>query len=239
MNRYAIFAPLTVLLFGCSGANPTLQPPDELVIERVELLQAESWPVQVRLELTGSLPSPCHELSYAVTLPSADGLIVVDAAAEPVQGANCAREATPFRQTIGLGSYTGGEFEVILNGQSVSGFSLEPSVTAPDQPVDPSGSARGPVYVDEATLALLESFPVQVELLLRGSLPTPCATLEWTVEDPDEQGRILVEIYSLTDPVVDCIQVLQEFEAQIPLGSFTEGKYSVWLNGEQMGDFEP
>jgi len=98
---------------------------------------------------------------------------------------------------------------------------------------------RGPIFVDQAELLIRESFPIQVDLHLSGSLPTPCATLRWTVGEPDEQGRIEVEAYSSQDAALACIQVLQEFEESIPLGAYSTGSYSVWLNGERIGEFEP
>lgn len=110
-------------------------------------------------------------------------------------------------------------------------------------PAGPSPTAlppteRGPVYVDEAELVLLESFPVQVRLVLRGSLPNPCSEFLWQVEPPDEQGRIQVQAYSRQESELACIQVLQPLEETIPLGAFTQGRFSVWLNGELMGEFE-
>ncbi|HLF37501.1 MAG TPA: hypothetical protein VI520_06175 [Anaerolineales bacterium] len=106
-------------------------------------------------------------------------------------------------------------------------------------PAEPSGSIHGPVFIDQAELLIRESFPIQVDLRLSGSLPTPCATLGWSVADPDEQGRIEVEAYSSQDAALACIQVLQEFEETIPLGAYSTGSYSVWLNGERIGEFEP
>jgi len=105
-------------------------------------------------------------------------------------------------------------------------------------PAEPPGSIRGPVFIDQAELLIRESFPIQVDLHLSGSLPTPCATLGWSVGEPDEQGRIEVEAYSSQDAAVACIQVLQEFEENISLGAYSTGAYSVWLNGELIGEFE-
>lgn len=105
-------------------------------------------------------------------------------------------------------------------------------------PAEPPGSIRGPVFIDQAELLIRESFPIQVDLHLSGSLPTPCASLGWSVGEPDEQGRIEVEAYSSQDAAVVCIQVLQEFEENISLGAFSTGAYSIWLNGELIGEFE-
>ncbi|MFV1860058.1 MAG: hypothetical protein ACC647_12005, partial [Anaerolineales bacterium] len=227
-------------LSGCGRADPTLLPQEPkdtgaLLIESAELLQAESWPVQVRLELAGTLPSACHSLDYAVVLPGAGREIEVEVQAIFEEGSECSGEPQPFRQGIGLGSYTDGDFQVLLNGEPVGEFRLGGGAQGG---AGEGGFVRGPVYVDETELIFLESFPVQVELVLRGSLPTPCATLEWRAETPDEQGRIMVEAFSLQDPAVDCIQILQEMDERLPLGSYADGSYSVWLNGELVGEFD-
>jgi hypothetical protein len=96
---------------------------------------------------------------------------------------------------------------------------------------------RGPVYLGETQIYILESYPMQVKLEVTGNLPTPCHHLRATVSKPDNQNRIHVEIYSLTDPDVICIQVLEPFEERLSLGSFTDGSYTVWINGEQVEEF--
>jgi hypothetical protein len=98
------------------------------------------------------------------------------------------------------------------------------------------GQVRGPVYLDSHDLLMLESFPVQVRLHLTGNLPTPCHELLWAVTPPDEQSRIRIDLYTESDPGQACIQVLEAFDVSIPVGSFAEGDYTVWLNGEQVGE---
>ena len=107
-------------------------------------------------------------------------------------------------------------------------------------PVPTTGGAmrQGPIYVDEVELVMMESYPVQVRLILRGSLPNPCSSFAWEVEEPDSQGRIAVQAYSLQETDLACIQVLEPMEESIPLGAFTQGNFSVWLNGEQVSEFE-
>jgi inhibitor of cysteine peptidase len=96
---------------------------------------------------------------------------------------------------------------------------------------------RSEAYIEESEILLLESFPVQVRLRLRGNLPTPCHELQWEVSEPDELGRINVEVSSTSEPDRICIQVLEPFEAQIPLGDYREGEFTVWLKGEMVGEF--
>lgn len=99
--------------------------------------------------------------------------------------------------------------------------------------------ARGEAFVDQAEIVILESFPPQFRLKLTGTLPTPCHQLRVVVSEPDEQERIDVEVYSVVDPDQVCIQVVEPFEANIPIGSFTSGEYTVLVNGKQVGEIKP
>ena len=102
---------------------------------------------------------------------------------------------------------------------------------------DDGNLTRGAVFIDHSELSLMESDPIQVRLTLQGSLPTPCNQLRVIASPPDEQNQIQVEVYSVSDPDKACVQVLEPFEANIGLGSFPAGHYSVWVNGEMVGDF--
>jgi len=131
-----------------------------------------------------------------------------------------------------------------------------PSTQAPDAPVSndeqPAGGAtispldpipgenkmkRGETTIAESDVLLLESYPVQVMMNLKGTLSTPCHHLRAKINQPDAQNRIQVEVYSLYNPDEICIQMLQEFDTSIPLGSYPGGSYTVWLNGKQVGEF--
>lgn len=105
------------------------------------------------------------------------------------------------------------------------------------QPGDDS-LAQGKVFLDSKELLIMESYPIQIALILNGSLPTPCNQLRVVISPADEQKRISVEVYSVVDPDVICAQVLESFEANIMLGSFPAGHYTVWLNGELVGEFD-
>jgi len=108
-------------------------------------------------------------------------------------------------------------------------------------PLDPlpdeENMIRGEAFVDSADILLLESNPVQVNLHVEGTLPTPCHLLRANVGEPDENGRIEVELYSLTEPGVMCIQVIQPFDTTISLGTYPAGTYTVYVNGEETGEF--
>jgi hypothetical protein len=99
-----------------------------------------------------------------------------------------------------------------------------------------SALLREPAYV-EGELLQLESFPVQIVLRLTGSLPTPCHQLRVAAAQPDAQGKIAIDVYSVVDPNRVCAQVLQDVDVSVPLGTFPAGSYTVWVNDAQVGEF--
>ena len=96
----------------------------------------------------------------------------------------------------------------------------------------------GPVYVNTADLLILESYPSQFVLVVAGELPDPCHALRMKVDEPQEDGKIEVSLYSVRDPEMMCAMVLKPFDVNIPLGSFASGAYQVYLNGEKVAEFE-
>jgi hypothetical protein len=102
-----------------------------------------------------------------------------------------------------------------------------------------AGADREPVYIDSADLLIAESFPVQVRLHIVGNLPSPCHEFQFEVEASDGENQIHVTAYSTIDPAAMCAQVLQPFDQtiNISMASGANGTYSVWLNGEQVGEF--
>lgn len=114
---------------------------------------------------------------------------------------------------------------------------MPPSNEYSPQP-DDAALDRGEAYIDISDVLTLESFPLQFMLHLAGNLPTPCNTLRVVAYPPDAENKINVDVYSLSDPDQICTQVLQPFDVNIPLGSFPEGKYSIWVNDEMIAEIQ-
>ena len=128
--------------------------------------------------------------------------------------------------------------ELPLNPEPSPISTLQPGETR--IPLDPAGANlnRASVFIDSTQLLLLESYPPQINLIISGNLPTPCHQLRVAISDPDELNRINVEVYSVVDAEAICIQVLEPFEETVSLGSFPSGSYQVFVNGEEIGEFD-
>jgi hypothetical protein len=117
-----------------------------------------------------------------------------------------------------------------------------PTNEAPANSLEPKPGdenlTRGNIFIQEYGLMIRESFPPQVSLTFSGELPTPCHQLRALVSAPDEENKIIAEIYSVVDPNMMCTQVLKPFQAKMDLGAFPTGHYTVWINGEMAGEFD-
>lgn len=127
----------------------------------------------------------------------------------------------------------------------------DPNATAPPagSPLPPLNSyapakgdeslTRADVYIDSLEILVQESFPLQYQLQVKGSLPTPCHSLRAVVDEPNKQSEIHVQLYSLVEPDYICTQVLEPFEAVIPIGSYVRGTFTIIVNGSEVGQIIP
>lgn len=127
-----------------------------------------------------------------------------------------------------------------------------PQTTVPvppptDQPYAPQPYAPQPgdrallragVYLDSTEVRNLNSDLTTFVLDLRGNLPNPCHQLRVVVSETNGQNQIMVDVYSVANRDVVCIAMLQPFDTSVILGKFSGGHYTVWVNGEQVGEFD-
>ena len=83
---------------------------------------------------------------------------------------------------------------------------------------------------------LQADFSVEV-IILKGSLPSPCQELRLRYTGPDFQNRIKITLYSVVDINKNCTAELVTFEHDIHLGTLPAGHYTVFVNGNQVNEF--
>ena len=88
----------------------------EVSIKGQDVLVQESFPPQFVLKLSGALPTPCHQLRVKVNDPDPQNQIQVEVYALAKPDEICVQMLEPFEESIPLGSYTSGEYTVLVNG---------------------------------------------------------------------------------------------------------------------------
>ena len=121
-----------------------------------------------------------------------------------------------------------------------SGNSLS-SISASSYSPQPGDAklTRDKVFLDLSNSRLIVSTgsPTKVAAVISGNLPDPCHLLRVVVGSTITSTSINISVYSLFDPAVACIAVLKPFSVTVPLGSFSSGQYSVFVNGSLLGRF--
>jgi hypothetical protein len=85
----------------------------------VDLLVMESFPLQVRLDVAGDLPTPCHVPFWTVVDDGATLAVTIVTATAPDQV--CIQVIEPIEFSIPLGDYSDGRV-VTVNGAEIGSF---------------------------------------------------------------------------------------------------------------------
>jgi len=200
------------------------------------LVVTATEPAQANATLKGNLPDPCHFLRVVVTPPGNSDTINLEVYSVVDPNTACITKLEPFSASIPLGSYTSGIYIVMVNGERLGQFD---TVFSP-QPGD-DRLEKGEAFLDleSSRLIIAGTQPNQVSASLVGNLPDPCHQLRIVITPADAENNINLEVYSLNDTSanVSCITVLQPYTVIFPLGSYSGGSYSVYVNGELLGKF--
>jgi hypothetical protein len=176
-----------------------------------------------------ALLAACAPVGVGTTTP------VTSAVPNGVATALPTRQATTSPSSAATSSPT----EVVTTTPDAGIDSSQPGTANPYQPLENDTLLkRGNVFIDSSQIIVLESFPPQFRMAIKGSLPTPCHQLRLSVGHPDANNRVDIEAYSVYDPEAVCIQVLKEFDAVLSLDGLATGKYSIWLNGQSVGEID-
>ena len=99
---------------------------------------------------------------------------------------------------------------------------------------------RGDIRVDSADVSLAKSNPPQVMLHFAYFQPTPCYSLRVEPSQPDAQNQFHISAYAVAEKDKPCamMALATPLQANLNLGSYPHGHYSVWLNSAKVGEFD-
>lgn len=207
---------------------------DAIYLEETELRTLPDQPGMIVLYVAGQLPTPCHQAASVVCpscMVNAPNLIQVSLCALIETGKVCRGPTTPFEQEVPLGVFSEGVYVVQLNGQYVGEFDAARVGSVVEM-------RRGEVFIEGVSLLPPSENNGQARMLVQGVLPTPCHVFKAEVAPVNENGEIQIEAYSLVSAEGACVDVVQDFTTEIPLGALAAGNYSIWVNGEKVGALE-
>jgi predicted small secreted protein len=118
----ALLAALSFAVTACTGEagadDDSTTGPGRLqraaaYVENVQFIFMESYPVQVRATIVGTVPTPCHEAVAEVTATDGD-TVTVDVYSLVDPGAVCAEVLEPFEVTVDIGSFETGDYTLTI-----------------------------------------------------------------------------------------------------------------------------
>lgn len=103
----------------------------------------------------------------------------------------------------------------------------------PEVPVDGQMEIGQAAMVESVDVLMLESWPLQVNAVIKGNLPDGCTTI-YRLESRLEKDRFVVTVYTQRDREAFCTQALVPFEENhalnvygLPAGIYTVDAYGV------------
>jgi hypothetical protein len=112
-----ILVGLGILTSGCRGTGGATEGQLPVEVEKVEMLQLESFPVQLVLQVEGWLPNPCSSASWEIAETSAEEIDIA-LFAVPDGSEACIQVLAPFTVNIPLGPLPP-DTRILLNGEPV------------------------------------------------------------------------------------------------------------------------
>ena len=119
-----------------------------------------------------------------------------------------------------------------------------PVVTLGDNPYAPQPGddalVRDTVQLVKAETKNVGGSPAQVDLNISYFLPNPCHQFRIVVNQPGPDGKINIDMYSLTKKDQPCtlMALATPMQASFTLGSFPAGHYTIWINGTKAAEFD-
>lgn len=106
-----------------------------------------------------------------------------------------------------------------------AGPTVEPTLSSTEP-------TRGQAVVNSIDVQILESFPVQINVVARGDLPDSCTQIDEIITQQADQ-TFRVAVTTLRQPALGCTQAVVPFEQSIPLDvvGLPAGTYGVTVNG--------
>ena len=142
----------------------------------------------------------------------------------------------PASQAIGLATLM--ITALALTGCTLTDlFGVQPNGDDDGAPVNPEptptlATIEGDLLqIDSVDVLILESFPVQVNVVVRGTVPDACTQIGQVTQQRTD-NQIEITVATTRDPNAFCAQVLTTVEETIAIpGDFPPGDYAVTVNG--------
>jgi hypothetical protein len=100
----------------------------------------------------------------------------------------------------------------------------------------PSEPIYGSVQVKSIQFVIPEG-TTEPEIRFLGTVPSLCNKLIFKVDPVDNKNQIIIHIFTTSNLKAPCLNGAQPFDQTIRLTNITTGMYTVWFNGNKLGEY--
>jgi hypothetical protein len=241
--KRAMYIAALILMFGlvlsaCAGtpspAREDYEYGQDAVVEALEVIVLESYPVQTRVRVSGYLPDGCTEL-HDISVDRVGSTVTLTLTTRrPTGEVACTEALVPFEEIVDL------DIGRLEPPYKIIAQSQETTITLEAYDVSPVQGDDEFIYGNKATLEelgvnVLDSMPVQVIVTLSGYLPDGCIEIE-TITAAQKEDVFTIEIVTRR-PAGDvaCTMAIVPFEEDFILDveGLAPGTYTVVAQDKQ------
>ena len=202
---------------------------EDAIIESLEVILLESFPLQAQAKVTGFLRDGCEEL-YEITVENEElDFMITLTTRRPTGDIACTEALVPFEEVIGLEieGLGAGIYSVIVQDQEAI-FELTVDNVSPE-PVSDKFDFGSDAVIESMSLDIMESFPIQVSVSLSGYLPNGCIKIEQINVLREEDTFYIRIITKKPSGDVYCTTAIVPFEEIVPIDveGLPAGEYTI------------
>ena len=203
---------------------------EEAVVESLEVVLLESFPVQAEAIVAGYLPDGCTELVDITAALEGNTFVLTLETRRPGGDVACTEALVPFEHSVDLDiqGLEAGTYTVIAQDKQ-SSFTLDVDNALPSEDDEQEYVFGENVTVEEMSVNIMESFPVQVSVSLSGYLPDGCTELHEITAQREDQTFTIEIVTRRPAGDVACTMAIEPFEENLALDveGLPAGEYTV------------
>jgi hypothetical protein len=93
-------------------------------VDTIELITLETYPVQYRLHITGSTPTPCHKVRASFGIPDENNAVQVEIYSVAKPNTICAQMLAPFDVSVAINGLAAGKYTLYHGSTRIGEISL-------------------------------------------------------------------------------------------------------------------
>jgi inhibitor of cysteine peptidase len=212
-----------------SKPNTEYEYGQEAMVDSLDVILLESFPVQAQAIVTGNLPDGCTEL-HEISVEQQGLRFNLTLTTKRLTGdIACTEALVPFEETVDLDirGLQPGTYSVIAQDKQAA-FTIDVKNALPEDDIEGKYSYGNTATVEMMDINILESFPVQVEVILSGYVPDGCTEI-YEITATREEQTFTINITTRKPVDVFCTMAIVPFEEIVTLDveGLQEGEYTV------------